>query len=356
MASKRLLSVDVLRGMTICLMIIVNNGVGEAWPFLEHAKWNGLTPCDLVFPFFLFLMGASIYLAFSGSGFKADKKAYLKIVKRTVGIVAVCYTIFWLARMLEGNWLPFATFRLTGVLPRIAMAYFFTAMLAVSVDHKWMLPSAIGLLVLYSAILLLGNGYANDASNILVRVDKAILGEAHLYKWDPVDPEGLLGIIPSVAHAMLGFLCGKILRSSDEIGTQALKLAERGVVMLAIGMAVSIFLPLNKRIWSPSFVLVTCGLAALLLALLIYVLDMKKMTGWCGFFKVFGMNSLALYALSELLAVIHWYFNLGGKAYEALMGIGFPAGLASFTFAFCFMLIVWSVGCILYRKKIFIKL
>lgn len=354
--NNRILSVDVLRGITICLMIIVNNGPGESWHFLRHVEWNGMTPCDMVFPFFLFTMGVSIYLSLSKNGFEANWQAIKKVLVRSLEILLVCYGIFWFARICRGDFFPFAHFRLTGVLARIAVAYCCTAILALKLDHKWLLPIAIGLLAIYTAIILLGNGYANDATNIIARIDKAILGQNHLYTKTPVDPEGLLGIIPSVAHAILGFLCGKVLKSSLALEQKTYKMAERGAVMLIIGFILTIVLPLNKRIWSPSFVLVTCGAAALLLAVLMYFIDMKKHDKWCTFFNVFGVNSLFLYVLSEVLDIVFGCFDISWKTYSGLTGLGLPAGLSSFIYAALFMLVNWAIGYILYKKKIYIKL
>jgi len=354
--NKRILAVDVLRGLTICLMIIVNNGVGNSWPFLRHVAWNGMTPCDMVFPFFLFTMGVSIYLSLSKSGFDSSWKTIRKIIVRSIKIILVCYAIVWFEHIIEGDWLPFRNFRLTGVLVRIAFAYGITAILAVTVNHKWLLPIAATLLVGYAAILLLGNGYCNDSSNILAKVDYAILGENHLYTKRPIDPEGILGIIPSVAHAILGFLIGKVLKSDLPLGKKTFRIAQWGSVMLVVGMALTLLLPLNKRIWSPSFVLVTCGAASLLLSLLTYVIDMKGHDKWCTFFKVFGVNSLFLYVLSEVLAVIQWQFNIAGSVYDGLTGIGCPDGISSFVYASVFMLINWCVGYCLYKKNIYIKL
>lgn len=354
----RFLSVDILRGMTVCFMIIVNNGAGKSFPFLRHAQWNGMTPCDMVFPFFLFIMGVSVALA--------SPKSIGKILGRTVSIILVCWGIFWFGCLLGGDWLPFDHFRLTGVLVRIALSYCAVALLARKLKPGPLAGIAAALLCLYSVLLLAGNGYVNDETSIIAKVDIALLGQNHLYRQMPVDPEGLLGLIPSVAHAILGYLCGRILKSDSTPGGRVLRIASFGAVLLVAGLIVRKWLPLNKTIWSPSFVLVTCGSAAILLALLSLLLD-GNLTARpvrsgdmperdrAGFFKVFGVNPLALYVLSEILATISWHFSIPRKASELFRGF-LPPEWASLLYALLFMLICWSVGLLLYRKKVYIKL
>lgn len=355
----RVLSVDILRGMTVCLMIIVNNGVGKSFPFLRHADWNGMTPCDMVFPFFLFIMGVSLALA--------SKKSVGEILRRTVLIILVCWAVYWFDCILGGDWLPFEHFRLTGVLVRIALAYCAVALLSRRMSPGYLALLAAVLLAVYSALLLLGNGYANDETSIVAKVDMAVLGLKHLYMQRPVDPEGLLGLIPSTAHAILGYLCGLMLKADATAGQRTARMAVYGAMLLALGLLLTIWLPLNKKIWSPSFVLVTCGAAALLLSVLSLFLDGKrKGTGnrgrlalergdRAGFFKVFGVNPLALYVLSEILAVLAWHFSLPRKAYALFQGF-LPPAFASLLYALLFMLLCWSVGLLLYKKKIYIKL
>lgn len=346
----RILSVDILRGATVCLMIVVNNGVGESFPFLRHAEWNGMTLCDMVFPFFLFIMGVSLALA--------SPKGVGRILRRTASIILVCWGIFWFDCILGGDWLPFEHFRLTGVLVRIALSYCVVALLARKLSPGHLALLAAVLLAVYSVLLLLGNGYVNDETSIVAKVDLAVPGRKHLYRQMPVDPEGLLGLIPSVAHAIIGFLCGLSLKSDRPAAQKSFRMAVCGTALLALGLVISLWLPLNKTIWSPSFVLVTCGSAAMLLSLLSLLLDGKRKSAGkerTGFFKVFGVNPLALYALSEVLATVSWHFNVPRKAYGLFQAF-LPPPFASLLYALLFMLICWSVGLLLYKKKIYIKL
>lgn len=354
----RVLSVDILRGMTVCFMIIVNNGAGKSFPFLRHAQWNGMTPCDMVFPFFLFIMGVSIALA--------SQKSFGEILRRTVSIILVCWAIFWFGCILDGDWLPLEHFRFPGVLVRIALSYCAVALLSKRLSPGWLAGLAAALLGVYSLLLLTGNGYVNDETNIVSRVDRALLGIKHLYMQRPIDPEGILGLIPSVAHTILGYLCGRMFKGDYTPGGRAVRMSVYGLALLAAGLAVKTWLPLNKTIWSPSFVLVTCGSAAFILALFSLLLDGNSRKSYssgrpassqerAGFFRVFGVNPLALYALSEVLATLSWHFGIPRKVSGFFRGF-LPPEWASLTYALLFMLVCWSAGLLLYKKKLYIRL
>lgn len=354
--TNRIEALDVLRGFTVALMIMVNNA-GESWSFMHHAEWNGLSLSDVVFPFFLFIMGVSTYLSLSKSEFRADKETTVRIVRRVCIIILVCWGIFWFGRVLWGDYLPFDHFRLTGVLVRIALVYGLLSILALAVKHKWLPYIAAALLVLYSVVLMLGNGYSNDASNILSRADVFLLGSNHLYTWTPIDPEGVLGLIPSLAHGIIGFMCGKLLRSDIEIKVKIRKMCIVGAALVATGLVLGIWMPLNKRIWSPSFVLVTTGLAEILLGALTYLIDVRGNAGnhVCNFFRVFGTNSLSIYALSELLSVTFAATGVSGFCIGFLRNAIPSVEFADFTYCFLFMLLNFLFGLILYKKHIIIK-
>ena len=219
--SNRLLSLDILRGITVAGMILVNNGWGESFEMLEHSKWNGMTPCDLVFPFFLFIMGISCYLSLVKSEFKPTAPVIRRVIKRTVLLFAIGLFINWFDNAIEGDFLCFGHLRIFAVMQRIALCYGIVSLFALFCNHKYTIPVVIGLLVIYSAILVLGNGYAEDASiNVLAQTDLNLFGYDHLYHKSPVDPEGLLGTISSVAHVLLGFYCGKLIRQKGSGGAR----------------------------------------------------------------------------------------------------------------------------------------
>ena len=381
--SPRLQSLDVLRGMTVAGMILVNNGYGESFEMLRHSKWNGMTPCDLVFPFFLFIMGISCYLSLSKSKFTASGPVLFKILKRTVLLFAIGLFINWFDHAIEGDLLCFGHLRIWAVMQRIALCYFFVSMFAIYCNHRYTIPTIIGLLVVYTIILLTGNGYAEDAStNILAQVDLNLFGYDHLYHKSPVDPEGLVGTISSVAHVLLGFYCGKLIKTRESVDQKALVVFALGTVCVIAGYLLSYGLPLNKRIWSPSYVFMTCGLCALLLALLTRptpspslqggeeILLLQKTqpqkvntpllyregTGVDLFFRVFGVNALALYVSSDLIAIIFGHFGINTFIYDGLHAVIPAVKWASLAYALTFVGINFLIGYILWKRKIFIKL
>lgn len=356
MKSQRLLSLDILRGITVAGMILVNNGWGESFEMLEHSKWNGMTPCDLVFPFFLFIMGISCYLSLVKSEFKPTSKVIRRIVKRTVLLFAIGLFIHWFDNALSGDY-GLAHLRIWAVLQRIALCYCAVSLFALFCNHRYTLPVAALLLVIYSAILIFGNGYSEDSDmNILAQADLRLFGYDHIYHKSPVDPEGLLGTISSIAHVMLGFYCGRLIRMKDTTNQKVIALFVVGTVLVIGGWLLSYGLPLNKRVWSPSYVLVTCGLASLLQALLMYVIDIQQKKGWTTFFHVFGVNALALYVSSELLAILLGNFGVSETVYGWIHAVVPPLKWASLTYALYFVLLNFAIGYILYRKKIYIKL
>ena len=357
MENKRLLSLDILRGITVAGMILVNSGWGESFEMLGHSAWNGMTPCDLVFPFFLFIMGISCYLSLVKSDFKPTPKVIRRIVKRTVLLFAIGLFINWFDHAIEGDLLCFGHLRIWAVLQRIALCYGIVSLFALFCNHRYTIPVIIGLLVIYTAILLIGNGYAEDATiNILAQVDLKLFGYDHLYHHTPVDPEGLLGTISAVAHTLLGFYCGRLIRQKETVSEKVIALFVVGTVGVIGGYLLSYGLPLNKCIWSPSYVLVTCGLASLLQAFLMYVIDIQKKSGWTTFFHVFGVNALALYVSSELLAILLGHLGISGWVYDGLHAVITSDKWASLAYALYFVLLNFAIGYILYRKKIYIKL
>ena len=357
MKSQRLVSLDLLRGITVAGMILVNNGWGESFEMLRHSKWNGMTPCDLVFPFFLFIMGISCYLSLVKSEFKPTPLVIRRIVKRTVLLFAIGLFINWFDHAIEGDLLCFEHLRIFAVMQRIALCYGIVSLFALFCNHKYTLPVIAGLLAIYTAILILGNGYAEDADvNVLAQVDLNLFGYDHIYHKSPVDPEGLMGTISSVAHVLLGFYCGMLIRKRETVEQKVIALFVVGAVCVIGGYLLSYGLPLNKRIWSPSYVLMTCGLASLLQALLMYVIDIQKKSGWTTFFHVFGVNALALYVSSELLAILLNNIEVSEMVYNGIHALIEPLKWASFVYAVYFVLLNFTIGYVLYRKKIYIKL
>ena len=380
---ERMLSLDVFRGITVAMMIMVNNpGTWSyIYPPLRHAEWNGLTPTDLVFPFFMFIMGVSSYLSLSKYDFRLSLVSGWKILRRTLVIFLIGIAVAWLSLFLRGvasetslvdAALNFDRIRILGVLPRLAISYGIAVLIALSCGVKRLPAVVVGLLVAYAVILVAGHGWEFTENNVIAVVDRAVLGEAHMYT-DYVggeslkfDPEGLLSTLPSVAHVLIGFLAGlMIFRSTDAI-QRTVSLFVLGTTLAFAGFLLDYALPINKKIWSPTFVLTTCGLASLLFGLLCYVIDVRRRSRWCGFFEVFGANPLALYVLASLISIFTGFVRLpslgSSDGFSTLHGLifqGFVVPLcgeqmffASLVYSLLIVVTVWLAGFVLYKRKI----
>lgn len=383
-SSRRILALDILRGITIAGMILVNNpgSWGSVYAPLGHASWNGLTPTDLVFPFFMFIMGISMFIALKKFNFEANSSTVMKIVKRTILLYLVGLGIAWFSltcrnfnsadfvslpffeRLGKAMW-NFDRIRILGVIPRLALCYGIGSLIIITVKHKFIPWLIAFLLIGYSILLLIGNGYAYDTSNILSIIDYKILGEAHMYNDNGIEPEGILSTIPAIAHVLLGFYVGKIMMETNDIHQKIERLFIVGAVLTFSGFLLAYGLPINKKIWSPTFVLTTCGQASTLLALLIWIIDVKGKKSWCRFFEAFGVNPLFMYTLAAVLSIVigNIIVNFGetttslkGRIYQGILQPVFGDYPASLIFALLFVGFNWIFGYILYKKKIYIKL
>lgn len=382
---KRLLSLDVLRGITISGMLLVNNpgSWGHIYTPLEHAPWHGLTPTDLVFPFFMFIMGVSMYISLSKFNFTFSADYFKKLAKRSALIFLVGAAIGWFSLMCHGTFdistnqpfwerftssvFPFDKIRILGVMQRLALSSFFASLLVVFIPSRHWLKAAAAILVGYYLILLFGDGFELTPNNIIIRVDTALFGEAHIYHGEsiPFDPEGLLSTIPCLAHVILGVYCGKLIKTTTDLTEKISKIFIFGTILLFAGLLLSYGIPLNKKIWTPTFVLTTCGLASLLLALLAWIIDVKAKKKWSVFFESFGINPLFLYVLGGVLSIllgsISFMYNdapvsIKGFIYNGLVGTFGDETFASLIFALFFIFICWVIGHQLYKRKIYIKL
>ena len=223
-------------------------------------------------------------------------------------------------------------------------------------NHKFIPALTFILLVSYTVILCMGNGYACDESNILSIIDRQLFGEAHLYQKSPIDPEGFVSTLSAIAHTCIGFSYGKWIIQSHQTENKVLRLFLTGFILISIGYLLADVLPLNKRIWSPTFVLVTCGVASMSLATLMYYIDIRNKQKWCRFFIIFGVNPLFLYVLSEVLSIMMGSTGWKAAAYAAIHSGITDAYLASAVYALVFTLFLGCIGYPLYLKKIYIKL
>ena len=388
---SRLLSLDVLRGITISGMIMVNNpgSWGKIYTPLEHAQWNGLTPTDLVFPFFMFIMGVSMYLSYKKFDFKLSGKTFTKLFRRSALLFLIGLAIGWFSLFCRGlvglrlEDMPilekiahaannFENLRILGVLQRLALVSFFGSLTVLTFKPKH-IPWLIGIILLFYWILMAATGsyFENDSSLISI-IDHAVLGTTHMYgealpdgSRVVFDPEGLLSTLPCIAHVLLGFLAGKLISESKDNNQRIQKLFIFGTIILFLGFLLDYGFPINKKIWSSSFVLATCGLASLLLGLLVWIIDIKGKKQWSVFFESFGVNPMFIYVIAGIISILlgnigfmyygEW-LSTKGFIYTQWLSPVFGDYLGSLVFALLFVTLNWFIGHILYKKKIYIKL
>ena len=343
--NKRLLSLDVLRGLTVFVMIIVNNGAGPLhFEMLDHSKWNGLTVCDLVFPFFLFMVGVSIHLASKGLSKLPNAVRYRKIILRSIKLFAIGVLLHAWDMIVWGEGDILQNIRFWGVLERIAVCYLIGSLLYMWMKPKHLCILAVMLLIVYSILLTIGNGYAQDETNLAAIIDRLYLAESHLYHKSPIDPEGLMGTISSLAHTIIGIMVGRMITDSKkDIYTRLVNLFVFATALAIIGHLISYQFPINKRIWSPSYTLMTCAIATSMLALLTYIIDIKEYTKWTRVFQFFGLHAFTLYILSEAFASLSWLSGAPDFIYDNLAKVIDPR-IASVTYALVYDCFIGLIG------------
>lgn len=345
---SRLISLDVLRGLTVATMILVNNGAGrEHFHQLTHSVWNGITLCDLVFPFFLFMVGLSI--SFS----KPDRR---KIIVRTIKMFSIGVLLHAWDMWVYGEEDILSNLRIWGVLERIALCYCVVSFIVKVINPRYYWYIIVAILLSYCGILYYGNGYAQDDTNIAVIIDRYLLSPSHLYHKSPIDPEGLLGTLPAIAHTLIGAVIGGLIRQKKGLEIRLITIFTIAAVMLVAGVFMSSLFPLNKRIWSPSYVLVTCGLASMLLTIFTFIIDFMRWQKWTVPFRWFGMNAIVLYVASEMLAPIMGRSGISNFIYTSLLDLGFIPQLASLSYALSFVLLMTLLAWFMNWRKWYIKL
>lgn len=372
--SDRFTSLDVFRGMTICLMIIVNNpGSGAAaYPPLEHSHWFGCTPTDLVFPAFLFAVGNA--LSFSIKKYEAISNSAVlrKIFKRTILIFLLGYLMYWFPFVHQdasGQWTfnPISQTRIMGVLQRIALAYCFGSLIVHFFSKRTAIILSILILVGYWFILLdFGDPGAQltMTGNAVLKLDRFLFGNAHLYHGEgiPFDPEGVLSTLPAIVNVIAGFIAGEFIQREGKNFECITKLMMAGILLIVTALCWNESFPIGKKIWTSSFVLYTVGIDLLFLSLLIYTIEMKAWKRGVYFFNVFGRNPLSIYLLSELLIVVLWMIPVkGGQDFPGWINSVFFQRIAagafgSLLFALSYMMVCWLVGLWMDKRKIYIKI
>jgi len=370
----RLLSLDFFRGLTIALMILVNNAGSDEhyWP-LSHAKWNGWTPTDLVFPFFLFITGVSLVYSFSSRLARGQSRG--ELMRHVVRRAAILILLGLFINGFPNRYNPH-TLRFEGVLQRIGLCY-----LAASVIYFWTKPRGraaviflclIGYWVVMRFVPVPGFGtpthqipLLDPDRNLTAWLDR-LLFSGHLYEGTR-DPEGVLSTIPAIASVLFGVFTGEWLRSARASGKKVLGMLACGAAGSLLAEAWNIWFPINKKLWTSSFVLLTTGLALIVFGLCYWLLDVRK-ARWIPTkpATVFGMNAIAAYVFSEVFAILldvaRWpgshppSRSFHGGIYATLFAPLGSHGFGSLIYSICFVLVCWALMWALYRRKIFFKI
>jgi len=363
-ASGRLMSLDVFRGMTVAFMIIVNTPGTWSHVFapLRHAPWHGCTPTDLVFPSFLFISGVAMWYSLRKYNFEFSGPALFRILRR----VALIFLVGLFLNIFPRFARDYDTLRIMGVLQRIALAWGLGAIIVLMVKRNYIWIATLVLLFGYWALMYFFGGsdpYSLEG-NFARQVDIKILGEKHLYGGfgTPFDPEGLLSTIPAVATVLLGFMAGNLISGMGTSWKTAGWLALTGAVLIGAGLLWGQYFPINKPIWTSSYVLYAGGIGMMILALLFIIVDIWGLRGWTGFFNTFGTNALFTYVLAgiwtkTMLSIKIGDANLYNWIFTHICSPLFEnQKLASLLFALIQVTIIWAFGYILYRRKIIIRL
>ena len=372
---QRFLALDVFRGMTICFMIIVNTAGSGAVPFapLLHATWHGFTPTDLVFPSFLFAVGNAMSFSLDKYRLISDAAFLRKIFKRTLLIFLLGYLMYWFPffRLDAEGYVtsaPIHNTRILGVLQRIALCYFFASLLIHYLSAKKVVIVSVILLVGYWIILLLFGNASQPFSllgNASLYLDKLLMGNNHVYHGEkiPFDPEGWLSTMPAIVNVIIGYYAGRFIQKSGRGYDTLAKLMLVGTLLIFVALCWNMIFPINKKLWTSSFVLLTTGLDLIILSALIYVTEIKAWNQfkWPNFFLILGRNPLFIYLLSELLVVpldmirVAPHENLFQRINTMFFQGITPGAMGSLLFAVCYMLFCWSIGWWLNKKKIYVR-
>ena len=362
MSNQRFLSLDVFRGMTICLMIIVNTPGDSALtfaPFL-HANWHGFTPTDLVFPSFLFAVGNSLSFIEPTWAKLNNSTVLYKIGKRTALLFLLGFLMYWFP--FTGN---IANTRIMGVLQRIALCYGLASLIAYYM-HERVVMILSGLLLLLYWYVSVKFGDVGDPfsvhGNAGLKLDTWLMGEQHLYHGEgfAFDPEGWLSTIPSLVNVLIGYRVGRFIQEKGKTYEGLALLFMWGAGFIFLAFMWNYQFPINKKLWTSSFVMLTVGIDMVIIATIIYRVELQRQLQFSSFFTVFGQNPLVIYLFSELLvATLYMVQGPNGiPLYTWLFQNSFAylaPYWASMGFAFTVVLICWLLGYILNKYKIYIR-
>lgn len=373
----RLISLDVFRGLTIAMMIIANMAgvVPDVYPFLSHAPWNGCTPTDLVFPFFLFIVGVA--MSFSLSKYSLESKlnsfVYFNLCRRAV-------ILFTLGLLLNGFWnqgvgsFDLQSLRLMGVLQRIGLAYLFASLIVLKLPEKtqWALAGILlifyWLTMMYIPVPDYGAGMLTREGNFGAFIDRLIIAKPHLYAGDGFnfrgDPEGLFSTIPAVVNVLFGYFAGQWMRKSTINSHTSMDLVLWGLCSLVVGMIWDGLFPINKKLWTSSYVLFSTGWGLVFLAACYDLIEVRKIKRWSKGFEIIGLNAIALFVASVFLIKVTVKLKIGegdnaisvyNWIYRNLFVSWVGNTNGSFLFALATLSLWYGLAFFMYRQRWFIK-
>jgi predicted acyltransferase len=374
--TDRLISLDIFRGLTIAMMIMVNNpGTWSSiYPPLEHASWNGCTPTDLVFPFFLFIVGVSITLSLTKRKERGDDqgKLFLQIFRRGIIIFLIGFLlpVFPFINPGTGSIVDFSNIRILGVLQRIGIVYIIASFIFLKANIKWQAILGAGFLLIYWFLMTVvpvpGIGHANltPDTNLAAYIDRLFLS-GHMWRdtktWDP---EGILSTLPAISTALCGVMLGHWIRVKNDPVHKTVWIFAAGNLAMAIGWLWALVFPLNKNLWTSSYVIFTAGLACQFFGMFYWLVDIQGYKRWTKPFVIYGMNAIAVYTLSEFTSRLLYQITISsGSAKISIQQLIFNSVYlpilspvnASLAYALSYVLFWLGVMWIFYKKGIFWK-
>ena len=362
--STRLDSLDVFRGLTIAAMILVNNAGDWAhtyWP-LRHAQWNGWTPTDLIFPFFLFIVGVSLVFSFSSRAARGQSRSrlLLHVLKRSAIIFALGLFLYAYPKF------DLHTTRIPGVLQRIAVVYLLTSILVLYTGRVARVIVTGALLIGYWLLLArvpvpgYGAGVLTMDGNLVGYIDRLLIYN-HLWIAHRFDPEGILSTLPSIATCLLGVFTGEWMRSANSVSQKLAGLFAGSAIGLILGELWNLWFPINKMIWTSSYVLFTAGFALFAFAVCYWIVDVRGWNRWSIPFLVFGLNPLAIYFLASFAETALNVHQIHGDSVRHILFANLFAAsindpyLASLAWSISFVLVFMLVAWVMYRTRIFVR-
>ena len=367
--TERLITLDALRGITVSLMIMVNQPGSWSYKYdqMRHAQWNGCTLTDMVFPFFLFIVGIACWFAFQKYGQILSADLINKIIRRTVLIFLIGLMLNFCKQWISSGEFNLSMLRITGVLQRIAFCYGIGAIICLALKPKGLLISSLGILIVYWIVLWMAGGsqpYAAEHT-IVGKIDIFLLGENHLRQGYLVDSSGLFASIPGIVNVIWGYLVGMMIHNINDRKKLILKMFLIGVPAILVAQVWNLVLPINKTLWTSSYVLYTSGWAFVVLAILIWIIDVHKKSKYFSLFMVFGINPLFAYVMTELWAsvmsgLIKFHFegrlvSLKSWIFGEIFAPLFGNLNGSLFYSIFLMLFYWCILRLMHKYKIFIK-